>query len=103
MTRIDIQSAKLNVVFPAGKLPPIEPGDPVFTLDLGSVEIRGKVTAKAARKLAQHQGGAVLQGRLVAEGGKLVLLDGGFQFLEPKLPPLLLAEGSPPVGPEPAG
>jgi hypothetical protein len=82
--RIDISSAKLNVVFPAGKLPGIDPNDPSFTLALGGFEIHAKVNAKAARKLAAHAGGAVLQGKLVVEGGKLALLDAGFTWIEPK-------------------
>ena len=84
MKRIDIPSAKFAVVFPAGKLPGIDPNDPSFTLALGGFEIHGKVNAKAARKLAAHAGGAVLQGRLIVEGGKLSLAEAGFQFIEPK-------------------
>ena len=60
MKRIDITSAKLNVVFPEGKLPAIDPNDPSFVLALGGFEIAGKVNPKAARKLAAHTGGAVL-------------------------------------------
>jgi hypothetical protein len=82
--RLDIASAKLSVVFPEGKLPAIDPADPAFVLVLGGVEIRGKVNAKAARKLAQHKGGAVLQGKLIVEGGKLSLADAGFSWIEPK-------------------
>jgi hypothetical protein len=52
MNPITITSAKLNVVFPEGKLPEIDPADPAFVLALGSVEIHGKVNPKAARKLA---------------------------------------------------
>jgi hypothetical protein len=84
MTRIPITSAKLNVVFPEGKLPAIDPADPAFVLMLGGVEIAGKINPKAARKVAQHKGGAVLQGKLVAEGDKLSLLDAGFAWIEPK-------------------
>jgi hypothetical protein len=84
MNRIDIPSAKLAVVFPAGKLPGIDPANPEFVLFLDGFQIHGKVNAKAARKLAQHAGGAVLQGKLTVEGGKLALLDAGFQFIEPK-------------------
>jgi hypothetical protein len=84
MRRLDILSAKLSVVFPEGKLPAFDPVDPAFTLVLGSHEIHGKVNPKAARKLAQHKGGAVLQGKLVVEGGKLTLLDAGFSWIEPK-------------------
>jgi hypothetical protein len=82
--RLDIASAKLSVVFPEGKLPTIDPADPAFVLVLGGLEIRGKVNPKAARKLAVHKGGAVLQGKLVSEGGKLSLLDAGFNWIEPK-------------------
>jgi hypothetical protein len=84
MRRLDITSAKLSVVFPEGKLPAIDPADPAFVLVLGGVEIRGKVNAKAARKLAQHQGGAVLQGRVIVEAGKLSLADAGFTWIDPK-------------------
>jgi hypothetical protein len=84
MRRLDIASAKVSVVFPEGKLPAIDPADPAFVLVLGGVEIAGKVNPKAARKLAAHTGGAVLQGKLVVEGGKLTLLDAGFSWIEPK-------------------
>ena len=39
MTTIPITSAKLNVVFPQGKLPAIDPARPEFMLDLGGVKI----------------------------------------------------------------
>jgi hypothetical protein len=84
MTRITISSGKLAVVFPEGKLPAIDPDRPEFVLALGGVQIAGKVNAKAARKLASHTGGAVLQGRLLYQGGGLVLAEAGFQFIEPK-------------------
>jgi len=84
MKRLEIASAKLTVVFPEGKLPAIDPADPAFVLVLGPLEIHGKVNPKAVRKLAQHRGGAVLQGKLVAEGGKLNLLDAGFTWIDPK-------------------
>ena len=84
MKRVDIASAKLTVVFPEGKLPAIDPADPAFVLILGGLEIHGRLNPKAARKLAQHPGGAVLQGKLVAEGGKLDLLDAGFTWIDPK-------------------
>ena len=84
MKRLDIPSAKLTVVFPEGKLPAIDPADPAFLLVLGGLEIQGKVNPKAARKLAQHRGGAFLQGKLVVEGGKLDLLDAGFTLIDPK-------------------
>jgi hypothetical protein len=83
MKRIDIASAKLNVDFPEGELPAIDPADPAFVLVLGGLEIAAKVNPKAARKLAQHKG-AVLQGRLVVEGGKPALLDAGFTWIDPK-------------------
>jgi hypothetical protein len=82
--RIDISSAKLAVVFPAGKLPGIDPANPEFVLFLDGFQIHGKVNAKAARKLAQHAGGAVLQGKLMVEGGKLSLTEAGFSWIEPK-------------------
>jgi hypothetical protein len=84
MKRIDIASAKLAVVFPAGKLPAIDPNDPSFTLALGGFEIRASVNPKAARKLAAWAGGAVLQGKLIVDDGKLVLADAGFTWIEPK-------------------
>jgi hypothetical protein len=96
MKRLDIASAKLSVVFPEGKLPAIDPADPAFVLVLGTVEIHGKVNPKAARKLAQHRGGAVLQGKLVAEAGKLNLLDAGFSWIDPK------AQAAPEGGAAPA-
>jgi hypothetical protein len=96
MTRIPITSAKVNIVFPEGKLPAIDPAAPEFVLELGGVAIRGKVTPKAARKLAAYPGGAVLQGRLVAEGAELVLNDAGFTFLDPRpATPPAEAEGGP--------
>ena len=65
-------------------MPAIDPADPAFVLALGGLEIRGQVNPKAARKLSQHRGGAVLQGKLVAEGGRLNLLDAGFTWIDPK-------------------
>jgi hypothetical protein len=83
--RIDIGSAKLAVVFPEGKLPAIDPNDPSFVLALGGFEIAGKINPKAARKLASWAGGAVLQGRLIVEGGtRLTLADAGFSWIDPK-------------------
>ena len=84
MTRVDIASAKLNVVFPEGKLPSIDPANPAFVLFLSGIQIAVRVNAKAARKLAAHRGGAVLQGKLVVEGGKLTLADAGFSWIEPR-------------------
>jgi hypothetical protein len=51
------------------------------------------VNAKAARKLAQHNGGAALQGRLIVEGGKLVLAEAGFTWIDPKPAAEATAEG----------
>jgi hypothetical protein len=82
--RIDIGSAKLAVVFPEGKLPAIDPNDPNVTLVLGGFEIRAKINSKAARKLAAWAGGAVLQGRLIVEAGKLSLAEAGFSWIDPK-------------------
>ena len=89
MKRVDIASAKLAVVFPEGSLPAIDPADTAFVLPLAGREIRGQVNPKAARKRAQHRGGAVLQGKLVAEGGKLDLLDAGFSWIDPKAEPAM--------------
>jgi hypothetical protein len=89
MKRLDIPSAKLTVVFPEGKLPAIDPADPAFALVLGGLEIHGKINPKAARKLAQHRGGAFLQGKLVVEGGKFDLLDAGFTLIDPKPEPAI--------------
>jgi hypothetical protein len=97
MKRLDIPSAKLTVVFPEGKLPAIDPANPAFVLVLGALEIRGKVNPKAARKLAQHRGGAVLQGKLVVDGGKLDLIDAGFTWIDPK------PEAAPEAGATPPG
>ena len=80
---IPISSAKINVLFKAGQLPSIDPANPEFALDLGGMRITSKVNAKAARKLAVHQGGAVLQGTLKNEDGHLVLESAGFTWLDP--------------------
>jgi hypothetical protein len=84
MRRIDIGSAKLAVVFPEGKLPAIDPNDPAFVLQLGGFQIAAKVNAKATRKLASWAGGVVLQGRLIESGGKLVLDQAGFSWIDPR-------------------
>jgi hypothetical protein len=96
MRHLYVPSMKVSVVFPEGRLPAINPNDPAFVLVLGGFEIAGKVNAKAARKLAQHKGGAVLQGKLVVEGGKLALLDAGFSWIDPKVvePAQATEEGS---------
>jgi hypothetical protein len=67
-----------------GEVPAIDPNNPSFTLVLGGFEIHGKVNAKAARRLAAHAGGAVLQGKLIVDGGKLSLTEAGFSWIEPK-------------------
>jgi hypothetical protein len=84
MKRITIGGMKVNIVFREDQLPALDPNDPSFLLVMGSVEIRGRVHAKAARKLAVHKGGVVLQGRLVVEAGNLVLTDAGFSWIDPK-------------------
>jgi hypothetical protein len=84
MTTIQAASPKLSIHFKAEALPRIDPADPRFTIDLGGATIQATVNAKAAKRLAMHQGGAVLQGKLVADRGKLVLTEAGFQLLEPK-------------------
>jgi hypothetical protein len=108
MNRIPITAIKANIVFPEGKLPTIDAARPEFVLQLGPVEISGKVNAKAARKLAAHNGGAVLQGRLVVEGDRLALLDAGFTWIDPKPPaaagqdaPRLIDAGTSPQEPTP--
>lgn len=83
MTSILAPSIKLSISFRAGSLPAIDSRAPQFLLRLTNVTITGQVTPKAARKLAAHQGGAVLSGKLVEQaGGKLVLLDAGFSFFD---------------------
>ncbi len=97
MKRINITSAKMSVVFPEGKLPAIDPNNPEFLLLLGSMEVRSKVNAKAARKLVQHRGGAVLQGKLVNVNGMPNLIDAGFSWLEPKFE-VTISEGGASAG-----
>ena len=85
MKRVEIPSAKLTVVFPEGQLPAIDPADPAFVLVLGGLEVHARVNPKAARKLAQHRGGAFVQGKLVVvEGGRFDLLDAGFTLIDPR-------------------
>jgi hypothetical protein len=84
MTIIDVTSLKITIPFKADAKPAIDPSDPTFEIVLSEVRIRGQVNAKAARKLAAHPGGAVLQGKLIEQGGKLVLIDAGFTFIDPK-------------------
>ena len=80
MKRVPIADIKAAIDFRQGELPSIDPGNPTFTLVLGDVEIQTRVKPKAARRLAAQPGAAVLQGKLVAEGSKLNLLDAGFQW-----------------------
>jgi len=84
MKTIAVQSIKLSLPFKAGALPRIDPAAPVFELALGGVKIQASVNAKAARKLATWEGSAVLQGKLIVEDGRLVLIEGGFLFNDPK-------------------
>ena len=49
----------------------------------GGLKIARKVNPKGARKPAQHEGGAVPQGKLASEGGQPVLLDAGSTRIEP--------------------
>jgi hypothetical protein len=88
MKTIVPKSIKLTVPFKAGELAQIPWEAPVFELALGGVKIQVKVSAKAARKLAVHQGSAVLQGQLASEAGRLVLRDAGFAFNDPRPAPL---------------
>ena len=94
MRRIAIGAMKVNIVFREDQLPALDPNDPSFLLVMGGVEIRGRVHAKAARKLAEHKGGAVLQSRLIVEGGtRLTLAEAGFSWIDPKPKAEATAEG----------
>jgi hypothetical protein len=81
-TTVSISSIKAATVFKTGSLPRVDPDNPTFRLALGDFVINVTVSAKAARKLAAHSGGAVLQGKLVTENGRLRLTEAGFQFFE---------------------
>ncbi len=98
MLTIPVNSLKIALPFRAGSLPSIDPGDPTFQLELDGLRIQGRVNAKAARKLAVWQGGAVLQGRLINESGRLVLLDCGFSWSDPRPVGEPSPLASPPVG-----
>lgn len=79
-----IEAKSLKVVLPlkAGSLPQIDPNDPTFVIRFPDGQtITGRCNAKAARKCQVHQGGAVLQGKLTAEKGRLCLEEAGFQFI----------------------
>ena len=84
MTRLDIALEKHDVAFRGGELQASPPEDPAFVLVLGGLEIRGKVNAKAAKKLAAHRGGTVLQGKLGVEGGEASLAEAGFSWIKPR-------------------
>jgi len=84
MKTIEVASIKATVPFKAGSLPQIDPGDPTFVLVLGAFRIPVRINPKAARKLTSWEGSAVLQGKLVVQDGRLVMLDAGFTFLDPK-------------------
>jgi hypothetical protein len=81
---LPIQSARFGVAFKAGSLPQVNPRRPHFMLDLDGLKITCAINPKAARKLATWEGGALLQGRLVVEGGFPALVDAGIQFFDPK-------------------
>lgn len=92
---VKVKAIKVNVVFRQGELPAIDPNNPEFTVMLGEGEpglrdgqarftVPCKVSAKAARKLAGWQGGAVLQGRMTIEGNRLAIVDAGFAWIDPK-------------------
>jgi len=84
MKSIIVPSIKATVPFKAGSLPRVDPANPTFELVMDGVRIQAKVSAKAARKLAVWQGSAVLQGKLVVEGGRLVLTEAGFLCNDPR-------------------
>jgi hypothetical protein len=84
MKRITIGAMKVNIVFREDQLPTLNPDHPEFILVLGPFEVRTRINAKTARKLATHRGGAVLQGRLIVERGKLALDQAGFNWIDPK-------------------
>ena len=80
-----VEATNLKVVLPfkAGNLPAVDPANPMIKIKLGKLNIMCKISPKAARKLAIHAGSAVLQGRLMFDGGgSLVLSEAGFQFVE---------------------
>lgn len=85
MNIVTITNGKLSIVFKQNALPIVNPSDPRFILNLNGVKIAVQINPKAARKLAAHSGGAVLQGKLVAtDSGNLSLRDAGFNWLDPK-------------------
>ena len=81
MTTAKVKSIKATVVFPADAKPDIDPADPRIRIEMeGGLTVLAKVNAKAARKLREHVGVSVLQGRLVIDQGVLTLADAGFAF-----------------------
>ena len=84
---IAIASLKVTIPFRAGELPKLAPMNPAFELVLGGIRIQGKVNAKAARKAASWGGSGCLQGRLVAQDGRLILTEGGILFNDPSRRP----------------
>lgn len=88
MKTIPISSGKLAFTFKAENKPAIDPADPQFEVLLGNppVLIRGKLNAKAARKLQAHDFGCKIEGRLVVEAGRLVLDSVGVQLFDPPKP-----------------
>jgi hypothetical protein len=81
MTTAKVKSIKATVVFPADAKPDIDPADPRIRIEMeGGLTVLAKVNAKAARKLREHTGTSVLQGRLVIDQGVLTLADAGFSF-----------------------
>ncbi len=105
MKTIAVQAIKVTLPFRTGELPKVPWQDPVFELSLGGLKIECRITAKAARKLSIHSGPALLQGRLVMEGGRLVLLQAGFVFVDLKpaevaaLPTAAASVAAVPAGP----
>jgi hypothetical protein len=82
MTTTTINSARLSITFSAGNLPRVD--HPGFRLMLGNTPVLVEITAKTARKLATHPGGAKLEGRLIPRNGNLLLVDAGFQLFDVK-------------------
>ena len=67
----------------AGRLPEISPSNPEFEIVVGRLKVRVRVTPRAARRLADHEGPALLVGRLhTDDDGRLVLLNAGFEFIK---------------------
>ena len=82
MTTIDVSAAKFALSFKAGQLPRIDPNNPQFVINLSGCRILSKISAKAARKLQVHAGGAVLTGKLIVQNRELYLAEAGIQFLD---------------------